>query len=54
MPNAQSLRDRLHDEAMQNAVDIVADLGFLKYIKDNAVYSRIYIRQQAADSAEPV
>ena len=33
MPNAQSLRDRLHDEAMQNAVDIVADLGFLKYIK---------------------
>jgi len=47
-PNAQSLRERLKDEAeaMANAVDIVADLGFLKYIKDNDVYSRIYIKKR--------
>lgn len=48
MPNAQKLRDRLKNEheAMENAVEIVKDLGFLKLIKENEVYSRIYIKKR--------
>ncbi len=41
------LRERLKNEedALNNAVNIVSDLGFLKYIKDNEIYSKIYIKK---------
>ena len=47
-PNTSGLREKLKDEqvALENAVNIVKDLGFLKYIKDNEIYSKIYIKKQ--------
>ena len=51
-PNAAKLKDRLKNEedAMENAVDIVKDLGFLKYIKNNDIYSKIYIKKGRMDN----
>eukprot|EP01084_Bolivina_argentea_P042588 78532_1 len=45
--NTAKLFDRLKDEdkAMENAVSIVKDLGFFKYIKDDDVYGKIYIKK---------
>eukprot|EP01083_Nonionella_stella_P159332 519661_1 len=49
--NTKKLKDRLknEEEAIRHAVDIVKDLGFLKHIKDNEIYSRIYIKRRGMD-----
>eukprot|EP01083_Nonionella_stella_P026682 73527_1 len=42
-----SLHRRLKDEthALENAVEIVMDLGFFKLIRDNEIYSKIYTKR---------
>ena len=57
-PNTKELKKNLierlknEEDAMKNAIDIVNDLGFCKLIKDNAVYSKLYVKKNQNNNAD--